>query len=326
MNVLVTGAAGYIGSIVTEELVSEGNIVIALDNLHQGHREAVGPEAVFVQDDLGDVEALDHIFSRYQIEAVMHLAAVSIVEQSMTDPNSYFYNNISCGINLLDAMLKHKVECLVFSSSAAVYGEPKTTPIDEEHSLLPVNAYGETKLMFERILYWYRKAYGLKSVSLRYFNAAGASDRYGEHHEPETHLIPKVLQVALGQEDSIRVFGTDYDTKDGSCIRDYVHILDIASAHILALQHLDSQGVKSYNLGSGKGYSVLEVIETARRITGAEIPYQELPRRPGDPATLVASSDLARSELGWVPKYGDLEVIIETAWFWQKEHPNGYQS
>jgi UDP-glucose 4-epimerase len=324
MNILVTGAAGYIGSIITEELVKEGNRVIALDNLKQGHREAVDSEAIFVQADLGDSAALDEVFRRYNIEAVMHLAAESIVSYSMTDPKRFFQENVTHGINLLNAMLNHDAGQLIFSSTAAVYGEPKVTPIEENHPLTPLNAYGESKLMFERILYWHGQAYGLKSISLRYFNAAGASERNGEDHDPETHLIPKVLKVALGQEDYVTIFGTDYDTRDGSCIRDYIHLLDIATAHLLALKHLDIPGSKAYNLGNGEGYSVIEVIETAKKVTGAEIPSRASPRRPGDPATLVASSSLAKSELGWQPKHPEMKAIIESAWRWQKKHPYGY--
>ena len=242
----------------------------------------------------------------------------------MTDPKRFFQDNVIYGINLLDAMLKHNISRLIFSSTAAVYGEPKTTPIEEDHPLMPVNAYGESKLMFERILYWYGQAYGLKSISLRYFNAAGASEQYGYDHHPPTLLIPIVLKVALGQADYVHIFGTDYDTRDGSCIRDYIHVLDIATAHLLALKHLDSPGSKAYNLGSGEGYSVIEVVETARKVAGAEIPSQVSARRPGDPATLVASSRLAKSELGWQPKYPELEAIIESAWRWQEKHPHGY--
>lgn len=324
MNVLVTGAAGYIGSIVTEQLLWEGYRVIALDNLQQGHREAVAPEATFIEADLADSQALDMVFRHYSIEAVMHLAAETVVEYSMSDPGRFFRTNVVYGVDLLDTMLRHNVNKLIFSSTAAVYGEPEAIPVEETHLLRPVNAYGESKLMFEHILHWYGQAYGLKSISLRYFNAAGASERYGGDQRPETHLIPIVLKVALGQSDRVSIFGTDYDTRDGSCIRDYVHVLDIAAAHLLSLECLDNPGTKAYNLGNGEGYSVMEVIEAARRVTGAEIPSRACPRRAGDPAALVASSRLARSKLGWQPKYADLESIIESAWQWQRKHPHGY--
>jgi UDP-glucose 4-epimerase len=326
MNILVTGAAGYIGSIVAEELIRDGNSVIALDNLKQGHREAVAPEAIFVQLDLQDTEELAHLFERYEIQAVMHLAAESAVEYSMTDPRRYFQSNVIYGLQLLGTMVRHNVRKLVFSSTAAVYGQPEKMPIEESAPYVPVNAYGESKLIFEKALHWYGQAYGLKFISLRYFNAAGATERFGEDHRPETHLVPNVLKVALGQAKHVSIFGTDYPTTDGSCIRDYIHVSDIAKAHILALKQLErSEGDKAYNLGNGEGYSVIEVIEAARRVTGAEIPIVVSARRPGDPPALVSSSRLARSELGWQPDHPDLEAIIESAWRWQKGHPHGYK-
>jgi UDP-glucose 4-epimerase len=247
-----------------------------------------------------------------------------MVEYSMIEPKRFFHHNIVGGINLLDTMWQHDVYRFIFSSSAAVYGEPQSIPIEESHPKAPVNAYGESKLMFERILEWYGRAYGLKFISLRYFNAAGASPRLGEDHRPETHLIPNVLRVALGQASEVPIFGTDYPTKDGSCVRDYVHVLDIARAHTFALKKLDNLSGKVYNLGNGNGYSVNEVVEAARRVTGAEIPKKACPRRQGDPAVLVASSELARSELGWEPEYPELESIIESAWRWMRAHPKGY--
>ena len=266
MSILVTGGAGYIGSIVTEEFLQEGYDVIALDDLRQGHREAVLPRADFVFADICDTEALDDVFNRFRIDAVMHMAADSAVEYSMTDPRRYFRTNVVGGINLLDIMLDHGVYKFIFSSTASIYGEPQSIPIDEDHPKTPVNAYGESKLMFERILQWYERAYGLRHISLRYFNAAGASELLGEDHYPETHLVPNVLKAALDRDEPVAIFGTDYPTRDGSCIRDYVHVRDIARAHIMALERLDELRGRAYNLGNGDGYSVLEVVETARRM------------------------------------------------------------
>jgi len=347
-NILVTGGVGYVGSIVAEELLNKGYRVIILDNLQQGHKEAVLPEVEFVLADICEAQALEDVFNRFEIDAVMHMAAETVVEYSMTDPKRYFHNNIVGGINLLDAMLKHGIRKFIFSSSAAVYGEPRTTPIEEDHPKIPVNSYGESKLMFERILEWYGKAYGLKHISLRYFNAAGATELLGEDHHPETHLIPNVLKAALpdssrfkvqgsksGSEDikhrtlniePVKLFGTDYSTKDGSCVRDYVHVIDIAQAHILALEKIEQLSGSAYNLGNGEGYSVLEVVETARKVTHAEIPVKISPRRAGDPAVLVASSRRAKDELGWRPKFPELEAIIESAWKWMRKHPEGYGS
>jgi len=325
MNVLVTGGAGYVGSIVAEELLNKGYKVVILDNLQQGHKEAVLPEAELVTADICDAEALGRDFHRYQIDAVMHMAAETVIEYSMTDPRRYFHNNIVGGINLLDIMLKHQVDKLIFSSSAAIYGEPQSTPIEEDHPKLPVNSYGESKLMFEQILNWYGKAYGLKHVSLRYFNAAGATELLGEDHRPETHLIPNVLKAALDKDNPVSIFGTDYPTKDGSCIRDYVHITDIAQAHILALERIEQLSARAYNLGNGEGYSVLEVLEAAKKVTGTDIPIEISPRRPGDPAVLVASSERARSELGWKPQFTELGSIVDSAWKWMRKHPKGYE-
>jgi UDP-glucose 4-epimerase len=324
MHVLVTGAAGYIGSVIAERLLTKGYDVIALDNLQKGHRQAVAPETRFVGADLGDTAALDDVFSRHSIGAVVHLAADSIVSESMTDPRKYFHNNIVCGLNLLDLMVKHNVSKFVFSSSAAVYGVPETVPITEEASLAPVNTYGETKLMFEKILKWYGNAYGLNSISLRYFNAAGATSRHGEHHEPETHLIPNVLKVVLGKAPHLSIFGKDYQTEDGTCIRDYIHVVDIADAHLKALDMIDGAGVRAYNLGSERGYSVLEVVRTVERVTGTGIQVIFEAPRAGDPPVLVASSELARQELGWSPRHSGLEDIIASAWQWQSRFPAGY--
>lgn len=324
MNILVTGAAGYIGSVVTERLLAEEHHVIGIDNLQQGHRQALNSKTLFIQADLGDVDALDEIFSRHQIDTVIHLAGETIVIYSTTEPQRYFHANVVCGINLLNTMLKFRVNKLIFSSSCAVYGNPGSIPITESAPRKPVNAYGESKLMFEKILHWYSVAYGLSSISLRYFNAAGATALHGEHHQPETHLIPNVLKVPLGKATNVPIFGTDYETRDGTCIRDYVHVLDIANAHLLALGKIDRLGTKAYNLGSGRGYSVLEVVNTARKVTGVDIPIVSNPPRVGDPAILVASSELARTELDWKPEYTDLIDIIASAWRWQNKFPDGY--
>jgi UDP-glucose 4-epimerase len=326
VNILVTGGAGYVGSIVSEELLKQGYKVIVMDNLQQGHRGAILPEAEFVLADSGDPQALDEVFSHFQVDAVMHMAAETVVEFSMSDPKRYFQNNIVGGINLLNAMLKHNVKRFIFSSSAATYGEPQKTPIEEDHPQIPVNSYGETKLMFEKTLEWYGRAYGLKHISLRYFNAAGASERLGEDHNPETHLIPNVLKAALDKNSPVAIFGTDYPTKDGSCIRDYVHVIDIAQAHVLALAKLGELSGRAYNLGNGDGYSVLEVVETAERVSGVDIPKILSQRRAGDPAVLVASSSRAKSELGWKPQFPELESIIQSAWRWMERHPDSYGS
>jgi UDP-glucose 4-epimerase len=324
MKILVTGGAGYVGSIVVEELIREGFEVVVLDNLQEGHRSAILPEAEFIKADINDIEAVDHVFKRFDIQAVMHLAADSLVELSMTDPKRYFQNNVVAGINLLNSMLKHDVKSFIYSSSAAVYGEPISLPIDENHPQMPLNPYGETKLMFERILKWYGKAYSLKHISLRYFNAAGASERLGEDHRPETHLIPRVIKAAMNNTNPVTIFGDDYATRDGTCIRDYVHVIDIAQAHILALKKINELGDRAYNLGSSKGYSVLEVVQEVFKVSGFNVPIKYSQRRPGDPAVLVAGSTLARSELGWNPKFSNLDIIVESAWEWISKHPNGY--
>ncbi len=324
MPILVTGGAGYIGSVVVEQLLQHGSEIVVIDNLQQGHRQAVPTGAHLVLGDCGDPIVLDGLFDRFKIDAVVHLAADSIVSLSVTDPKRFFDNNIVQGLRLLDAMVKHGVKKMIFSSSAAVYGEPLSVPIAEEHPQTPVNSYGETKLMFERVLKWYGKAYGTKSICLRYFNAAGASEKHGEDHSPETHLIPIVLKAAAGGTRPVPIFGNDYDTRDGSCIRDYVHVIDIAQAHIKALDSLDDLSGRAYNLGNGDGYSVLEVVETARRISGASIPVVFSPRREGDPSSLVASAEKAKLQLGWQPRFSALDTIVESAWKWMKIHPVGY--
>ncbi len=322
---MVTCGEGNIGSIVTEELVAQGHRVIVLDNLQQGHKKAVLSGAELIVTDITQAEALDIVFRQVKINAVMHMAAETVVEFSMTDPKRYFQNNIIGGINLLDTMLKYGVLKFIFSSSAAVYGEPQSIPIGEDHSQMALNAYGESKLMFERILQWYGRAYGVKHISLRYFNAAGASEGLGEDHRPETHLIPNVLKAALNQNNPVAIFGADYPTKDGSCIRDYVHVTDIVQAHILAYEKVDRLSGRAYNLGNGGGYSVIEVVAAAEKVTKTEIPTRISPRRAGDPAVLVASSDRAQAELGWQPRFPELETIIEGAWQWMRKHPNGYK-
>ncbi|MBI4302338.1 MAG: UDP-glucose 4-epimerase GalE [Chloroflexi bacterium] len=324
MSILVTGGAGYIGSIVAEELLKRDYEVVILDNLCQGHRQAVLPRAQFVAADTCDAASIDEVFQSYSISAVMHFAAETVVEFSVTDPKRYFHTNVLGGINLLDAMLRHRVYEFIFSSSAAIYGEPESVPISEGHPKAPINSYGESKLMFERVLEWYGRAYGVKHISLRYFNAAGASQNLGEDHRPETHLIPNVLKAALDINRPVAIFGTDYPTRDGSCIRDYIHVVDIARAHVLALGKLETLGGKAYNLGNGEGYSVLEVVQAARRVTSRDIPCQTSPRRSGDPAVLVADSSLAKEELGWTPEHAELEDIVESSWRWMRERPNGY--
>ncbi len=325
MNILVTGGAGYVGSIVAEELVEQGHKVIVLDNLSRGYKGAVPNGAELIVGDILVPEDVDTVFHQFRIDAVMHLAAETIVEYSMTDPKRYFRNSIIGGMNLLGAMLRCDVSKFIFSSSAAVYGEPHIVPISEDHPLVPLNAYGESKLIFERILHWYGKAYGLKHISLRYFNAAGASEHFGEDHRPETHLIPRVLKAASGKDGPVTIFGADCPTKDGSCIRDYVHVIDIAQAHILALEKVEELSGRAYNLGTGEGYSVLEVIGTAGMVTKNQIATRTSARRAGDPAVLVASPVRAKAELGWQPRFTSLEAIIESAWQWVKKHPNGYK-
>jgi UDP-glucose 4-epimerase len=324
MRILVTGGAGYIGSVVTEELVNDGHHVVVYDNLGKGHREAVVNGADLVEADLHDAESLRQTLQDQQIEAVIHMAAHSLVGESCANPAKYYDNNLVAGLLLLDAMLKSNVKQIVFSSTAATYGEPELQPIDETAPTNPTNTYGETKLAFERAMHWYDLAYGLRYASLRYFNAAGATERCGEDHDPESHLIPITLQVAAGKLQQVEIFGDDYSTPDGTCVRDYIHVVDLARAHILALGALN-QGSRVHNLGcGGTGYSVREVINTARQVTGKEIPTRIGPRRPGDPATLIASSAKIKRELGWQPKYQDVRVIVESAWRWMLAHPNGY--
>ena len=324
MRVLVTGGAGYIGSIVTEELVKDGHQVVVYDSLYKGHRQAIAAAADFVQADLMDAATLRTTLSDHQIDAVVHMAADSLVGESCADPAKYYRNNLTAGLVLLDAMRETDINRIVFSSTAATYGEPERQPIEENAPNLPTNPYGESKLAFEHAMRWYDEAYNLRYASLRYFNAAGASQNFGESHDPETHIIPIALQTAAGSRRLIEVYGDDYPTRDGTCVRDYIHVIDLARAHILALKVL-GQGSRIYNLGcGGEGYSVREVIETAREVTGKDIPMRIAPRRAGDPAALVASSEKIKRELGWTPQYQDLRGIIESAWRWMLAHPNGY--
>ena len=320
MRVAVTGGAGYIGSVVTEVLLRDRHQVLVIDDLSKGHREAVEREAEFTALDLMDASGIGAALSRFRADAVVHMAAHSLVGESVTDPAKYYRNNVSGGLSLLDGMRAAGVHRLVFSSTAAVYGEPATVPIHETDETLPANTYGETKLAFERALGWFAGAYGLSSISLRYFNAAGATARHGEEHDPETHLIPLVLRAADGQRRVVTVFGEDYPTADGTCVRDYIHVEDLARAHVLALNNLDSPGqCRAYNLGcGGRGYSVREVIASAMRVTGRTIPVSIAPRRPGDPAVLVASSDRIRRDLGWEPRHRALDGIVLSAWEWMR--------
>jgi UDP-glucose 4-epimerase len=316
MRVVVTGGAGYIGSVVSEQLVSDGHEVVVYDNLSKGHRDAVVSGARFVEGDLHDAEKLRETLNG--INAVIHMAAFSLVGESVESPSKYYDNNVFAGLVLLDAMRDCGVKRIVFSSTAATYGEPEAQPILESAPTSPTNPYGESKLAYERAMHWYERAYGLRYASLRYFNAAGASEQCGEDHDPETHIIPITLQVAAGKRSHVEIYGDDYPTEDGTCVRDYIHVIDLARAHILALDVLNERSA-IYNLGcGGDGYSVREVIDTARRVTGKDIPVRMGPRRPGDPAVLIASSDKIKSELGWQPQFQDLGVIIGSAWRWMK--------
>jgi UDP-glucose 4-epimerase len=321
MNVFVTGGAGYIGSICVEELINAGHRVTVLDNLTEGHRSALDKRAPFIQGDLSDQELLTKSIRGANAEAVMHFAANALVGESMENPGKYFGNNVGNGVKLLEACKAAAVKKFVFSSTCATYGPPDRVPMTEDLPQRPINPYGESKLMFEKILQWYQQLHGLEFVALRYFNAAGATDQFGEDHRCETHLIPNVLKVALGQKPSCDIYGTDYPTPDGTCIRDYIHIIDLAQAHILALA-AGKQGF--YNLGNGDGYSVREVLKVCETVTGKKIPAVEKPRRPGDPPKLVAAADKAKRELGWKPKLAKLEDIITSAWRWHQKFPNGY--
>jgi len=325
MTILVTGGAGYIGSVVAGELLTAGHRVIVFDDLSRGHREAVPPGAELVVGDLADSAKLSGIFKSHSIDAVMHFAAFIEAGESMKSPGSFFRNNTAKTLELLETMLAAGVQRFVFSSTAALYGNPDRTPIEEEDPIHPSNAYGESKFLVERMLAWFHEIHGLRYASLRYFNAAGAAtpDK-GEAHQPETHLIPRILNVALGRSEKVNIFGTDYATPDGTCVRDYIHVTDLAAAHLLALHGLEKSPRLIYNLGNGQGFSVRQVIEVARKVTGHAIPVTESPRRPGDPAILIASSEKIRRELGWKPKFADLESIVASAWEWHRRYPDGY--
>lgn len=325
MRILVTGGAGYIGSVITEELLHKNHQVVVLDNLSKGHRAAVSADAFFVQEELLHEAAVTEILRRNSIEAVIHMAASSLVGESMREAGGYYKNNVTASLSLMNAMCAAGVRRIVLSSTAAVYGEPAHQPIEESDTTFPSNPYGETKLAVERAMVWYSRAHGLNFTSLRYFNAAGASTQFGEWHNPESHLIPAALRVALGSSPHLEIFGDDYPTRDGTCVRDYVHVVDLARAHILALESAGEN--KVYNLGcGGDGYSVQEVLETAREVTGHEIPSRVSARRAGDPAVLIASSTKIKSELGWNPEFQDLKKIVESAWHWLRRHPEGYEN
>lgn len=321
MKILVTGGAGYIGSVCVEDLLNRGHDVTVFDNLTEGHKNAVDRRAKFVQGELADKPALSVLMRTERPEAVMHFAANALVGESMQNPYKYFYNNVSCGLNLLHAMVENGVKRFVFSSTCATYGIPETVPIDELAPQKPVNPYGESKLIFEKILRWFDEIHGVIFASLRYFNAAGATEAFGEDHRIETHLIPCVLQVPLGKREHAQVFGTDYPTPDGSCIRDYIHVTDLAQAHALAMEVKKSD---FFNLGIGGGVSVIEVIDACKKVTGKDIPVVKQPRRPGDPPRLIASAGKAQEILGWRPQFDQIEDIVSSAWSWHVRHPNGY--
>jgi UDP-glucose 4-epimerase len=321
MRILVAGGAGYIGSCTTEYLLDHGHQVTVFDALITGHRAAVDPRADFIHGNLNDDLALDAAFQRARPEGIIHFAAFIEVGESMRRPGKYFANNIGAGIHLLEAAVRHQVRKVVFSSTAAVYGLPERNPIPDGAPVAPINPYGESKLTFERILHWYHTIHGLQYAALRYFNAAGATARHGEDHNPESHLIPLVIQAAMGVRPSVSIFGDDYDTPDGSCIRDYVHVTDLAQAHLLALESNQS---RAFNLGSGNGHSVKAVMAAVTQITGRDFKVTSAPRRPGDPARLVSDSTDARAILGWQPAFDDLHTIVESAWRWRRQHPHGY--
>ena len=325
MAILVTGGAGYIGSVVVDDLRNQGENIVVIDNLIYGHRDSVNPEVPFYKGNIGDKALITRICSDHDIHACMHFSAFAYVGESVENPGKYFENNFTQTLAMLDVLMKKGVNKFVFSSTCATYGDPQYTPIDEKHGQFPVNPYGWSKVMVERALQAYDLAYGLKFVALRYFNASGATEKRGEHHDPETHLIPLVLFAAQGRIPCVSIFGDDYPTKDGTAIRDYIHVSDLSQAHVLALEHLRAAKASEFiNLGNGKGFSVNEVIDAARRVTGVSIEVKIAPRRAGDPPQLVGDSTKAREVLGWKPQYPELETIIESAWRWHQSHPSGY--
>ncbi len=323
-NILLIGGAGYVGSATTQRLVELGYQAVVLDNFYQGHREAIHPDAEVIEGSISDEAFLDRVFSDRKYFGVMDFAGETLVEFSMTDPNRYFQANVVDGLKVLNAMVRHGVERFVFSSTSAIYGEPEEIPMTESHRKDPGNSYGESKYIFELILKWFHRIHNLRSVCFRYFNAAGATDRFGEDHRPETHLIPLVLDVALGKRADIQIFGDDYPTSDGTCVRDYTHVEDLAQAHIKGLEAADTLGHDAFNLGNGDGYTVQEVVQAARDVTGHPIPARIVPRRAGDVSMMVASSTKAKDVLGWEPKHPKIRQIIETAWAWHVAHPRGY--
>jgi UDP-glucose 4-epimerase len=325
-RILVTGGAGYIGSVVVKQLLDRGYEPIIFDDLSHGHRAALPASSRLIVGDIADRAMLERVFAEFQPQAVMHFAAFIEAGESMQRPEKYFRNNTANALTLLETVLAHGVQRFVFSSTAALYGTPEKTPIEEDARLQPTNAYGESKLLVERMLAWLHRVHGLRYACLRYFNAAGAAGDQGEDHHPESHLIPIAFQVALGVRQQVAIFGTDYPTSDGTCIRDYVHVSDLAAAHLLVLEALKEKERLIYNLGIGRGFSVREVIDTVRKVTGQAFPAEESPRRPGDPAVLVASSEKIKRELGWKPEYTDLESIVRSAWNWRNAHPTGYAS
>ncbi|MCK5506451.1 MAG: UDP-glucose 4-epimerase GalE [Thermodesulfovibrionia bacterium] len=325
MKVLVTGGAGYVGSVVVEMLLKEQFSVVVADSLVEGHRAAIPTDIPFIETDIGDRDVMKQVFNDNKIDAVIHMAGATLVSKSMTHPEEYFSENVLKGFELLEAMRETDVKRIIFSSTAALFGNPEFTPITEEHPTEPINSYGRSKLMFEQMLEWYNRAHGLTYIALRYFNAAGATTDHGEDHKIETHLIPIILQTALGKRDHVEIYGTDYDTKDGTCIRDYIHVEDLAMVHVEALRRMDGIGPQKLNQGNGEGYSVKEVIEAARAVTGHPMPVKEVARRAGDPAVLVASSERTHALLERKPRFPEIRQIVETAWKWHSKYPDGYK-
>lgn len=325
MKVLVTGGAGYIGSIAVERLIKAGEEVVVFDNLYQGHRDAVHPDAVFVQGDLADKAAVDALMAEHRPDGIMHFASYTLVGESVEKPFLYLRDNIVNGLNLIESAVNHGVKRFILSSTANLFDDPERMPIDENERIVPGSPYGESKFILERYLHWMDRIYNMRYACLRYFNACGATETRGEDHDPETHLIPLVLEVALGQREKITIFGDDYDTPDGTCVRDYIHVVDLAEAHILAMRALENGSSRKYNLGNGRGFSVKEVIDTARAVTGHPIPAEIGDRRAGDPDILIASSETINHDLGWKPIYPNLRQIIEMAWKWHVANPQGYE-